>query len=308
MVHRSDPAQLDAFLRNAFVHAPAAIAAIGLDGRLIACNPAFSAIVGAEGEDLAGMDAMAFVHPDDIDQAIAASIQRIDRHGVRSDPPKPIRMLRRDGGVAWVQFDSSLIDGGPGDPYVLATMTDVSTQIAANEARARDEAWYRALLQHQSDIITVVGFDGVIRYISPNCEQLLGFDAESLVGTSGVDNIHPDDIDDLIEGLGAQLVEGLAARPFEYRQRRSDGSWLWLEATGQPLPEELGADAVIVNARDITERRRSDAAAGTPRPASASPSRRLRSASGWRTWTAASRGSTRRSSASSGSRSATSWR
>ena len=260
MVHPSDPAQLDAFLRNAFVHVPAAIAAIGLDGRLIACNPAFGAIVGAD-EDLTGADAMAFVHPDDIDQAIAASIERIEGRRDRSDPLKPIRMLRRDGSTAWVQFDSELIEGGPGDPYVLATMTDVSTQIAADEALARNEAWYRALVQHQSDIITVVGFDGVIRYISPNCERLIGFDAESLVGTSGIDNIHPDDIGVLMDGLGAQLADGLAARPFEYRQRRRDGSWLWLEATGQALPAEFGVDAVIVNARDITERRRADAAA-----------------------------------------------
>ncbi|HEY3722244.1 MAG TPA: PAS domain S-box protein [Acidimicrobiia bacterium] len=261
MVPQSDPEQLDAFLRNAFVHVPAAIAAIGLDGRLIACNPAFEAIVGAGAEDLTGVDAMEFVHPDDIDQAVAASIERIEGRQARTDRPQPIRVVRRDGGTAWVQFDSTLIDGGPGDPYVLATMTDVSIQIAADDARARDEAWFRALIQHQSDIITVVGFDGMVRYISPNCQRLLGFDAESLIGTSGIDNIHPDDIGSLIDGLGAQLTDGLAARPFEYRQRRSDGSWLWLEATGKALPAEFGVDAVIVNARDITERRRAHEAA-----------------------------------------------
>ena len=121
--------------------------------------------------------------------------------------------------------------------------------------------WFRALLQHQSDIVTVVGFDGMVHYISPNCERLLGFRADELIGKSGVDNIHPDDIDALVEGLGAQLNDGLDARPFQYRQRCNDGTWVWLEATGRQLPTELGVEAVIVNARDVSERRRADAAA-----------------------------------------------
>ena len=91
----------------------------------------------------------------------------------------------------------------------------------------------RRLIQHQSDIVTVVGFDGIIRYISPNCERLLGFTADELIGTSGVDNIHPDDIDALIQGLGAQLNEGLDAHRSSTGNDAEDGSWLWLEATGQ---------------------------------------------------------------------------
>jgi diguanylate cyclase (GGDEF)-like protein/PAS domain S-box-containing protein len=159
----------------------------------------------------------------------------------------------------WVQFDSVLVDDGPGDPYVLATITDVSAQVEVQQALDRSDAWFRALLQHQSDIVTVVGFDGMVHYISPNCERLLGFCADELIGTSGLDNIHPDDADALVEALGAQLNNDLDARPIEYRQRRRDGSWLWLEATGRQLPSEFGVEAVIVNARDVSERRRADA-------------------------------------------------
>jgi diguanylate cyclase (GGDEF)-like protein/PAS domain S-box-containing protein len=251
----------EAFLRNAFLRVPAAIAAIGLDGRVLACNPAYSEIVGLGIDELVGSDALASVHPDDVDRAVAASVGRMEAGHSAETRTDPIRMLSRDGTTVWVQYDSLIIDEGSDEPYVLATMTDISVQVQSEADRARSEAWFRALATHQSDIITVVGFDSIVRYISPNCERVLGFSSEELIGTSGLDNIHPDDIPVLVDGLGAQMSEGLDARPFEYRQRCRDGSWLWLEATGRELPKEFGADAVIVNARDISERRRADAEA-----------------------------------------------
>jgi diguanylate cyclase (GGDEF)-like protein/PAS domain S-box-containing protein len=248
------------FFETAFMRAPAAIALIGVDGRMLRCNPAYCELVGLPAEQVIGADATRFVHPDDIDAAIASSVEQIELGRAAATRPKPIRIVRPDGSFVWVKFDSMLIEDGPGDPYVLATMTDVSEQVESEAAQARSEAWLRALLQHQSDIVTVVGFDGMLRYISPNCERLIGFTAEELADTSGLDNIHPDDVDALVDGLAAQLDDGQEARPIQYRQRCRDGSWRWLEATGREVPSELGSEAVIVNARDVSERMRAEAA------------------------------------------------
>ncbi len=260
MVSKADPAACESFLQNAFARVPAAIAAIGLDGRVLECNPAYGEIVGVAIPDLIGTDAVAFVHPDDVEQAIASSVERIEGARTVDNRPDPIRILRSDGTTVWVQFDSSFIDDAP-QPYVLATMTDVSAQVLAEAAHARSEDWYRSLVLHQSDIVTVVGFDGKILYISPNCERLLQLTDTEMVGTSGIENIHPDDIGALMDGISAQIEDGADTRPFEYRQRCRDGSWLWLEATARELPAEFGVEAVIVNARDVSERRRAAAAA-----------------------------------------------
>ena len=199
--------------------------------------------------------------PAEVDQVVAESVVRIETARTTETRPKPIQLQRRDGTTVWVQFDSALVDDGPGEPYVLATMTDVSVQVDIQHSLDQSDSWFRTLLQHQSDIVTVVGFDGIVHYISPNCERLLGFRAEELVGTPAMDLIHPDDVDRLAEEMTAQLNAGADARPVEYRQRRRDGTWLWLEATGRELPAELGLATVIVNARDVGERRRADAAA-----------------------------------------------
>jgi len=241
-----------------FWRAPAAIAAIGLDSVMLSCNAAFAEVLGAEPRDLIGKNTESFVIPDEVEQAVSESVTRINDGRTRDNRPRPIRMLRADGTTLWVQFDSVLVDDGS-EPYVLATFTDVSAQVESQQALDRSDVWFRALLLHQSDIVTVVGFDSIVHYISPNCERLLGYRADELIGTSGLDNIHPDDVDTLIEGLGAQLAED-DAQPVHYRQRRKDGSWLWLEAIGRQLPE-LGVEAVIVNARDVSERRRAEDAA-----------------------------------------------
>jgi PAS domain S-box-containing protein len=233
--------------------APAAIGAIGLDGRMLWCNAAYAGIVGVEPGDLVGVDSAALVHPDEVERAVSESLSRM-AHGHAGRGPAAVRLLRPDGATVWVQFDSVLVDGAPGDSYVLTTMTDVSVQVEAQEALDRSDSWFRALLQHQSDIVTVVDFDGIIRYISPNCERLLGFRADEIVGTDGTANIHPDDLDALVAAIGSQLNDGVEARPIEYRQRCRDGSWLWLEATGRALPTELGTQALVVNARDVSER------------------------------------------------------
>jgi diguanylate cyclase (GGDEF)-like protein/PAS domain S-box-containing protein len=257
----SDAAAVQRRFFAEFWRAPAAIAAIGLDGIVLACNAAFGEIVGVEPHELVGTDSAAYVSPEEVDQAVAESVVRIETGRTTETRPTPIRLLRRDGTPVWVQFDSVMVEDDPGRPYVLATMTDVSPQIETQRELDRSDVWFRTLLEHQSDVVTVVDFDGIVRYISPNCERLIGFRADELVGTSGFDNIHPSDADELAEGLGAQLDGGPEVRPIEYRQRCKDGSWLWLEATVRELPSGLGLTAVVVNARDVTERRRAHDAA-----------------------------------------------
>ena len=117
------------FFEAAFMRVPAGIAFIGVDGRMLGGNPAYCEMVGVTVEEVIGADATAFVHPDDIDAAISASIEQIDFGRAAAARPRPIRIVRPDGGIVWVKFDSLLIEDGPGDPYVLATMTDVSEQV-----------------------------------------------------------------------------------------------------------------------------------------------------------------------------------
>jgi diguanylate cyclase (GGDEF)-like protein/PAS domain S-box-containing protein len=125
---------------------------------------------------------------------------------------------------------------------------------AAHVRLAAEEAHVRALLAHASDVTTVVT-DARITYLSPSTERLLGFRPLELVGTPYLDLIHPDDraatIGFVRELLGSPGGSGLV----ECRLRTRDGSWLPVESSCRNLLHDPAIRGVVVNSRDITERK-----------------------------------------------------
>ena len=59
---------------------------------------------------------------------------------------------------------------------------------------AQGEARFRALLEHSSDIITVLAADGTVLYNTPAVGRVLGYQPEELAGKVALEFIHPDDV------------------------------------------------------------------------------------------------------------------
>jgi len=67
-----------------------------------------------------------------------------------------------------------------------------SLTLTENLHKQRSEARFRSLVQHGSDIITIVDAHGGIRYVSPAIERLLGYEPETILGTNLAQRlIHP---------------------------------------------------------------------------------------------------------------------
>jgi PAS domain S-box-containing protein len=122
------------------------------------------------------------------------------------------------------------------------------------------ENQYRGLIEHSSDIITIVDGNGIIQFESPSIEAILGYDPEQLVGENGFEYIHPDDRERVKAAF--EDVVGSPGRVTEqeaYRFRRADGSWAWLESvtTNQT---ETGLAGYVINSRDISQRKQHERA------------------------------------------------
>jgi len=71
---------------------------------------------------------------------------------------------------------------------------------------------------------------------------------------------HPDDLPMVLTAL-SNLIENPAQRPtLQYRFRHKDGSWLWIESTFTNLLTVKNVEAIVINLRDITERRQAERA------------------------------------------------
>lgn len=128
-------------------------------------------------------------------------------------------------------------------------------QYRAEEAIERTNRWYSTILEHSSDYMLIVDGMGTAQYVSPSVRRVLGYEPEEVTGLSAFEWIHPDDVEHAVSTL-SEVVEHPEEEPtVEFRAKHKDGSWRWLEVRGRSLLKDPLIDGVMVNARDITERK-----------------------------------------------------
>lgn len=125
----------------------------------------------------------------------------------------------------------------------------------AEEALKASEAKFRSLIQHSSDLITILDPDGLILYLSDSIEKILGDKPEDLIGTIAFELIHPEDVACVVDAFNQIAHNPDTPLSVEYRIRHKDGSWRFLESTGSNLFANPAVKGMVVNSRDITERK-----------------------------------------------------
>ncbi|MEM8997596.1 MAG: PAS domain S-box protein, partial [Acidobacteriota bacterium] len=112
-----------------------------------------------------------------------------------------------------------------------------------------DEARFRALVEHSTDLLYVLGSDGTVLYANPAVERFLGRTPEDIEKRDLFDWIHDAD-----RGSLRGMLEQPRQAPQELRFRSSDGTYRVLETTVRRPAASLGVEGVVVDARDVTER------------------------------------------------------
>ena len=122
-------------------------------------------------------------------------------------------------------------------------------QLEANERR------FRALIENSSDVVTVLDADSVITYDSPAVQSVLGYEPGERTGRSGLEFLHPDDLEGAVALLSAVSQSQGVVHHVEIRTMHKDGSWRWVEAAVANLLEAPGVGGIVANFRDISDRK-----------------------------------------------------
>jgi len=142
----------------------------------------------------------------------------------------------------------------------LSEEQGIRARKAAERAVRESEARFRALTENSSDITTVIAPDGVVLFDSPSITMLLGYEHGELMGRNAFDLVHPDDRERTREVLDSLLANPGVLHTVEHRLRHKGGQWRVYETKGVYLPEGAGIQGIVINARDITERKQSERA------------------------------------------------
>jgi PAS domain S-box-containing protein len=140
--------------------------------------------------------------------------------------------------------------------HALALRAGERQRRQAEAALRASEERFRALVENNSDALLLVDAEGRVTYISPSSSRHLGWGSDEMLGQSIFDFLHPDDRD----AMSLKLAEVLRSpgKPVtqDIRLQHADGSWRAIESIAVNRLSDPSVQAIVVNARDITDRRK----------------------------------------------------
>src|SRR2546422_3752127 len=143
---------------------------------------------------------------------------------------------------------------------MLALIALAAWGLARRErALQRKEKQFRAMIEYSSDGVILTRPETGIFYASPGLERMLGYTIEDLREREPYELLHPDHVEATRSRRSQMMHSPGKVVTVETMVRHKDGSWRWIENTVSNLLEEPSVRALVMNLRDITERKLADA-------------------------------------------------
>ncbi len=117
------------------------------------------------------------------------------------------------------------------------------------------EQWFRSLVQHSSDVVTVLDPGGIVRYQSPALERLFGHDPAATIGHSLSALLQPADAARLQAAMARAVDMPGASFVLEFPMAHRDGSWRDTETVITSLIDVPDVRGLVLNTRDVTDRK-----------------------------------------------------
>jgi len=249
--------------RSVFENSAIGVALTDLNGRFLATNHVYQAIVGYTEEELRSVNFLDVTH-EDYRQANWALIAELVE-GKRRQFQIEKKYRRKDGSLIWVSNNVSLVPGTDRVPrFIMALSEDITQRKRAEEALRRSEAYLA-----EGQRLAKTGSWAVdpktekCIYWSEEMRQIFGLDPQR----SNLPDreeflrlVHPEDRDRFNErvdkalGAKADLVQ-------DYRIVLTDGTVKHIQGIGHPVLDETGNIIEYVGTDvDVTERKRAEEA------------------------------------------------
>ena len=238
-------------------------------GRLVRVNPKFCEITGYPAEELLGMTFLELTHPDDRTR----DIERF-RRMIRGEDDYSVekRYIRKDGSVAWVSVNATVVRDDSGRPVrTAATIQDITERKLAEDdlrrlreaERARDEEAlreaqerFRSAFDNAPIGVAVVDLEGRFLQVNRSLCEILGYPEDFLLATTFQEITHPDDVEASMEQVRRAMSDEVGSYSLEKRYLAAGGRQVWVSLSVSLVRDAEGEPLYFVDQiQDITERK-----------------------------------------------------
>jgi PAS domain S-box-containing protein len=201
---------------------------------------------------------LAVLHPDD--RARGDSEIQMAIRGEKEFNTE-FRVLWPDKTVRYIKARTIVQSDGSGKALrMIGTNWDITEQKLVEKELQVTEARHRSMIANISDVIGIMGADGLMKYKSPNMEKWFGWQPQDLIGTDGWLTVHPDDLQRIQAEFFDLLGNGHSVKNVEYRYKCKDGSYKPIQLTATNLVNDPIIGGVLLNYHDITKRKQAEEA------------------------------------------------
>lgn len=115
-----------------------------------------------------------------------------------------------------------------------------------------------SLLENASEIISIYSSSIKLMYISPSVTKILGYTPNEMMSGKDIDRLTRKGEQELNDMFKKLLDAPRIPISIEYTFMKKDGEKIFLEVTGRNLLDDSAINGIILNSRDITERKRAE--------------------------------------------------
>ena len=143
---------------------------------------------------------------------------------------------------------------------VISTIHDITERKKAEEEIIKLSKHYQAIIENAPDGFVLLNSEGKFKYFSPSALKMFGYSSEDELIAIPDELTHPDDLPFVLSTLDELFKNPGLTPTIVYRFKHKNGTWIWIESTFSNLLNDPAVEALVINFRDVTERKNAEVA------------------------------------------------
>ncbi len=192
-----------------------------------------------------------------INKTIKDEVEKDEQEDPDRSTTIELEMYHKNGHTVWIEVTAKFIRDKNNFPEkIIGTSRNISERKNSEFNLRESEEYFRSLIENATDVISILDANGIISYESPSHKRVLGYETGFLIGKNAFEYVHPEDRELISKQFSMLLKNPGEIKNVEFRFKHNNGTWRILEGTGKNLLNDPGVKGIVINYRDVTDKRK----------------------------------------------------